>query len=177
MCRSYFRDSSWRLTLGDLNLACLASPHAGSGPQLWGRVRKTVGVYLKETNRDHRRGHPHGNAFLCKRTCFASFWLIIQMDPVNAVPVNAIFLNRVSFTSSLQPLNPATFQNNNNNNNGGLHACVCAAEDIEPFLQLARLVVEHELQQFDLIISPHTQFWFNLYGCDNILSTVSYIKT
>ena len=36
-------------------------------------------------------------------------------------------------TSSLWPLNPTmTHNNNNNNNNGGLHACVRAAEDIEP---------------------------------------------
>ena len=62
-------------------------------------------------------------------------------------------------TSSLWPLNPVT--SHNNNNNGGLHACVCAAEDIEPFLQLTCLVVECELQQqFDLIIGPHKRFWF-----------------
>ena len=45
-------------------------------------------------------------------------------------------------TSCLRPLNPATSHNNNNNNNGGLHACVRATEDIEPFLQLTHLVVE-----------------------------------
>ena len=33
-------------------------------------------------------------------------------------------------TSSLWPLNPA--MSHNNNNNGGLCACVCAAEDIDP---------------------------------------------
>ena len=33
-------------------------------------------------------------------------------------------------TSSHRPLNPAT--SHNNNNNGGLHACVRAAEDIQP---------------------------------------------
>ena len=33
-------------------------------------------------------------------------------------------------TSGLRPLTPA--KSHNNNNNGGLHACVCAAEDIEP---------------------------------------------
>ena len=66
-------------------------------------------------------------------------------------------------TSCLQPLNPATSHNNNNNknNNGRLHACVCAAEDIEPFLQLTCLVVECESQQqFDLINGPHKRFWF-----------------
>ena len=41
-------------------------------------------------------------------------------------------------TSSLQPLNPAPSHNNNNYNNGGLHACVCAAEDIEPIKALTR---------------------------------------
>ena len=59
--------------------------------------------------------------------------------------------------------NPLTFHPamsyNNNNNNGGLHARVRAAENIEPFLQLARLVVECESQQqFNLINSPHKQF-------------------
>ena len=35
---------------------------------------------------------------------------------------------------NLRPLDPAmSHNNNNNNNNGGLHACVGAAEDIEPF--------------------------------------------
>ena len=42
------------------------------------------------------RGHPHGNAFLCKLTCFASFWPIVHMDPVNAVSVNTLFWNLVS---------------------------------------------------------------------------------
>lgn len=41
MCWSYLRLSSWRLTLGDMNPASLASPHAGLGPALWGRARKT----------------------------------------------------------------------------------------------------------------------------------------
>ena len=40
------------------------------------------------------RGHPHGNSFVCKY--FASFWPIIHMDPVNALPVNALFWNLVS---------------------------------------------------------------------------------
>ena len=31
--------------------------------------------------------------FFCVNTRFASFWPIIQMDPVNAVPVNALFKN------------------------------------------------------------------------------------
>ena len=35
-------------------------------------------------------GHPHGNAFVCKCTCFASFWPIIQMDPVNALFWNLV---------------------------------------------------------------------------------------
>ena len=99
------------------------------------------------------RGHPHGNSFLCKRTCFASFWLIIQMDPVNALFLKPglrvktfwngtlgfslgqrIHILCVSMMPSPHPstsiLNPTTSRNNNNN--GGLHACVCAAEDTEP---------------------------------------------
>ena len=63
-------------------------------------------------------------------------------------------------TSCLRLLNPAT-SHNNNNNNGGLHARVCATEDIQPSLQLTPLVVECESQQqFDLINGPHKQFWF-----------------
>ena len=63
-------------------------------------------------------------------------------------------------TSGLQPLKPAKSRNNNNNN-GGLHACVRAAKDIEPFLKLTCLVVECESQQqFDLINCPQKQFWF-----------------
>ena len=41
-------------------------------------------------------GQPHGNAFVCKRTRFASFWPIIHMDPVNTVPANTLFWNLVS---------------------------------------------------------------------------------
>ena len=52
---------------------------------------------------------------------------------------------------------PRDINDNDNNNNGGLHARVPAAEDIQPFLQLTRLVVECESQQqFD----PHSRFWF-----------------
>ena len=44
---------------------------------------------------------------------------------------------------------------------GGLHARVHAAEDIGPFLQLNRLVVECESQQrFDRITGPDKRFWF-----------------
>ena len=113
------------------------------------------------------------------------FWSIVHTDPENAVPENALFLKtglRVEksenaallfswglsnmmtpsprpSTSCLWPLNPTT--SHNNNNNGGLHARVRAAEDIEPFLQLTRLVVECESQQqFDLITGPHKRFWF-----------------
>ena len=63
-------------------------------------------------------------------------------------------------TFCLWPLNPAT-SHNNNNNIGGLYACVCAAEDIKPFLQLICIIVECESQQqFGLIIGPHKRFWF-----------------
>ena len=61
-------------------------------------------------------------------------------------------------TSCLRPLNPTT-SHNNNNNNGGLHACVCAAEDIEPCLQLTRLVVECESQQQTIPVSLPSPFW------------------
>ena len=44
---------------------------------------------------------------------------------------------------------------NNNNNNGGLR--VRATEDIEPFLQLIRLVVECESQQQVDLITVHTK--------------------
>ena len=75
-------------------------------------------------------------------------------------------------TSCLRPLNP-TMSHNNNNNNGGLHACVRAAEDIEPFLQLTRLVVEWESQQqFDLIKGPHERFWFPCTSHFHILLVV-----
>ena len=56
----------------------------------------TTGCLHKALQRRTLRGHPHGNAFLCNCTCFALFWLIVQMDPVNAVPVNALFWNLVS---------------------------------------------------------------------------------
>ena len=29
---------------------------------------------------------------MCKRTCFALFWPIVHMDPVNTVPVNTLSL-------------------------------------------------------------------------------------
>ena len=38
---------------------------------------------LKIPGHSHRGGHPHGNASLWKRTCFASFWTIVHMDLVN----------------------------------------------------------------------------------------------
>ena len=107
---------------------------------------------------EHVRGHPHGNAFVCKHTCFASVWAIVHMDPVNTVLVNAPILKpglrvekfeNAALASSCgggesayfaywwrhrpipRPLNLSS-HNNNNNNNGGLHACIRAAEDIEP---------------------------------------------
>ena len=95
---------------------------------------------VSSTVRD--RGHPHGNTFVCKRTCFTSFWPIIHMDPVNAFffltgylsgyknlktsPLRSRLESNPS-TSSLRPLNSAI---SHNNNNGGLHACVRATEDI-----------------------------------------------
>ena len=97
-------------------------------------------------------GHPHGNASVCKRTCFASFWPIVHMDPVNA-----LFWNLVSGWKNPKTLpwrscvdsesayfvyqwhhrpKPSTSSlqtaTSHNNNNGRLHACVHAAEDTEP---------------------------------------------
>ena len=69
--------------------------------------------------------------------------------------------------------NPHT--SHNNNNNGGLHVRVRAAEDIEPFLQLTRLVVESELQQqFDLINCPHKRFWFPYTSHFHLLAVFSF---
>ena len=136
-------------------------------------------------------GHPDENALLRKCTRIASFWPTVHTDPENAAPENAHFLKmglkvkkskntalpfsceqRIRIlsktmapwphpsTSCLRPLNPAT-SHNNNNNNGGLHACVRATEDIEPFSQLTCLVVKcKSQQQFDLINGPHKRFWF-----------------
>ena len=101
------------------------------------------------------RVHPHGNASVCKLTCFASFCPIVHMDPVNSLFWNLVSKKNLKTlplrprvdsesayvayrwrhrpsTSNLRPLNPATSHNNNNNNNNGLHACDRAAEDIEP---------------------------------------------
>ena len=54
-------------------------------------------------------------------------------------------------TSSLPPLNPAMSHNNNNNNNNnnknsGLHACVHADEDIEPYSPCSRVWVTAAVQ-------------------------------
>ena len=37
------------------------------------------------------RGHPHGNALLCKRTCFASSWPIVHKDPEITAPKTHFF--------------------------------------------------------------------------------------
>ena len=51
-------------------------------------------------------------------------------------------------TPSLRPLNPAmSHNNNNNNNNGGLHACIRAAEDIEPIGQNILLLCHYAEQK------------------------------
>ena len=90
------------------------------------------------------RGHPHGKAFLRKRTCFASSCgrRILSMMPISHPS-----------TSSLQPLNPAT-SHNINNKNGGLHTR--AAEDIESFLQLTGIVVEYDHSSSSTLLSVHT---------------------
>ena len=66
----------------------------------------------------------HMEMLLCVNARFASFWLICILC-ISTTP------SPHPSTSSLQSLNPATSLNNNNNN-GWLHACVRAAEDIEP---------------------------------------------
>ena len=79
-------------------------------------------------------------------------------------------------TFCLWRLNPARSHNNNNNNNnnnGRLHACVRAAEDIEPFLQLTCLVVECESQQqFNLITALRKRFWFSCTSHFHLLLVV-----
>ena len=122
------------------------------------------------------RPRPDDNALLRKRTCIASFWPTVHTDPENA-----LFKKRVSgwrnpktqpsrfscgrririLSKTMTPWPHPVTSHNNNNNNGGLHAHVRAAEDIEPFLRLTRLVVECEWQQqFGLINGPHKRFWF-----------------
>ena len=79
------------------------------------------------------------------------------------------------WTSSLQPLNPATSHNNNNINNGGLHACVRAAEDIKP-IRVTRantkemweknivLVCVDMVSNYDILPNPPASV-LNLKGC------------
>ena len=98
----------------------------------------------------------HTKTLFCENACFPSFWPTVHMDPESTAPEKSTFLKsknaalpfscgqRICIlsdmmtpsphpsTSSLQPMDPAT-SHNNNNNNGGLHACVRAAEDIEPY--------------------------------------------
>ena len=134
------------------------------------------------------RPRPDDNALLRKRTRIASFWPTVHTDPENA-----LFWKRVSGwrNPKTQPSRfhvdgesayfpkrwrhrPTSHNNNNNNNNGGLHACICATEDISPFLQLTLLVVEWELQQqFSLINGPHKRLWFPCTSHFHLLLLVS----
>ena len=94
-------------------------------------------------------GAIHMETLLFVNARFASFWPIAHMDPVNVLSWNlvsgfknpslrsrvdsesAYFAYRWRHCPTPWPLNPM-MSHNNNNNNGGLHACVRAAEDIEP---------------------------------------------
>ena len=77
-----------------------------------------------------------------------------RSPPVFMCTAKTITLSPHPSTSCLRPLNP-TASHHNDNNNGGLHACFHPTEDIEPFLQLTRLIVECESQQeFDVINGP-----------------------
>ena len=35
--------------------------------------------------------YPYGKSLYCKPKCFASFWLIVLMDPVDTAPENVLF--------------------------------------------------------------------------------------
>ena len=130
------------------------------------------------------RGHPQENALLRKCTCIALFWPTVHTDPENAAPFwkrlsgwknpkmqlsrsrvnseSAYFPKRWRHRPTPRPLASDLWTPwRHHNNKGGLQACVRAAEDIEPVLQLTCLVVECESQQqFDLVIGPHKRFWF-----------------
>ena len=90
---------------------------------------------------------PHGNALLCKCTCFASFWPIVHQDPVNALFWNWVSWWRIRKRCPcvfVWMANPHTFRND------------------DAILQLTRLVVKCESQQqFDLINGPHKWFWLH----------------
>ena len=74
------------------------------------------------------RVHPHGNTFVCKRRCFALCWPIDFTDPFlkPGLRVEKCENSTLAFSCGQRILHT------HNNNNGGLHACVHAAEDIEP---------------------------------------------
>ena len=115
----------------------------------WGQVTELVYRAL--------RGRPHGNAFVCKRSfcivladcphgsCKCTFLkpgFRVEKSENAALAFSCAWRIRILYvsmtpsahpsTSSLRALNPTT--SHNNNNNGGLHACVHAAEDIEPIM-------------------------------------------
>ena len=65
--------------------------------RLWYGLQNNIKVYFNGTTTRsdlwttaRLRGHPHGNAFLCKHTCFASFLPIVKMDPANALYWNLV---------------------------------------------------------------------------------------
>ena len=135
------------------------------------------------------RDHLHGNASVCK----CMFYIVLanrHMNPVNAVPENALFWNLVSgyhtSTSCLRPLNPWTSHNNNNNNNnnnnGGLHACVRATEDIDPirvnkakyYVPLPRRWAKKDYGQptsnFHLVVFGFSFYCLFVYGAQALCS-------
>ena len=118
---------------------------------------------LGGSQRVRLRPRPGDNALLRKRT----FCIVLADRPYGSWK-RTFFENGSQggrriwiLSTTITPSPRPSTSHNNNNNNGGLHGRVRAAEDIEPFLQLTRLVVECESQQqFDLIIGPHKRFWF-----------------
>ena len=130
----------------------------------------------------------HTETLLSVNARFASFWLIVHMDHVNAVSENALFWNWVSgwekpkaqpscfcvdSESTYFPFRwrhhptpwPLAFdlwtpQRLITTTTTMADYCLCSC-----FLQLTRLVVEYESQQqFNFIIGPHKRFWFPCSG-------------
>ena len=70
------------------------------------------------------------------------------------------------YTCANRPLNPATSYNSNNN--GELHACACAAEDIEPNIVIrakysAPLLLCWAKQDYGQLHTPNHVFRFSFY--------------
>ena len=110
--------------------------------QLWPLSHKSS-IFQKGVNYRQDLGAVHVETLLCVNAHvlhrFGLFWnLVSGWKNVKTPPLRSrvdsestYFAYRWCHFSAPRPLNPAT--SHNNNNNGGLHACVGAAEDIEPF--------------------------------------------